>query len=84
MESDGESVDLDYYFERAKTTIEVLNVNMVKPEVPNKAFFEFYSDCTVMNVVKLLVRGKHLYDERHEAIKILKLVTEIEFIMKPR
>jgi hypothetical protein len=75
---------LDFYFERAKNTIEVLNANMVKPEVPNKAFFEFYSDCTVMNVVKLLMRGKHLYEERQEAIKILKLVTEIEFIMRPR
>lgn len=31
--SSAESVDLDYYYERAKVTIEALTSNMVKPEV---------------------------------------------------
>lgn len=82
--SEEESVDLEFYFERARNTVQVLNDNLVKPEVPTAQFFEFYRDSTVMNVVKLLMRGKQLYEDRAEATKILRLVTEIELILKPK
>jgi len=48
---------LESYYDRAKLTIEVLNENMVKPEVPNETFFKFYSDVTEVNVIKLLMIG---------------------------
>lgn len=56
---------------------------MVMPEVVTKIFLEFYRDYTIKNVVKLLFRGKQLYEARAEAIKILKLVTEIDQSAKP-
>ena len=57
-EDSEEKVDLEFYHERAKITVEVLVKNIVMPELINKIFFELYKDITVKNVVKLLMRGK--------------------------
>jgi hypothetical protein len=52
-----ETIDLVFFHDRARLTIEVLVVNMVLPEVVNKVFFEYYREVTVQNVTKLLLRG---------------------------
>ena len=83
-EDSSESIDLDYYYERIKVTIEALNANMVKPEISDQSFFEFYSPVNLSNVVKLLRRGKQLYEMRAEATKIIQIMTEVEYIMMPR
>mgnify|MGYP007097503235 CR=1 FL=1 len=51
---------------------------MIKPEVMNHIFFEFYSEITIENVVKLLLRADQLHNARQQAIKILRTVTEID------
>jgi hypothetical protein len=56
---------------------------MVTPEVPNHLLFDFYREVTPMNAIKLLMRGKQLYETRTQAIKILKCVAEIEYTLKP-
>lgn len=83
-EDSPESTDLDYYYERVKVTIEALNANMVKPEISDQGFFQYYSPCNLSNVVSLLRRGKQLYEMRAEATKIIQIMTEVEYIMMPR
>jgi hypothetical protein len=56
---------------------------MVTPEVPNHLLFDFYREVAPMNAIKLLMRGKQLYETRTQAIKILKCVAEIEYTLKP-
>lgn len=50
-------VDLTSYFVKAKQTIEILTDNMVKPEVLNIVYFEFYNEINIESVVKLLLRA---------------------------
>jgi len=57
-------LDLPLYFERAKLTIDVLVDNMVKPEVLNHIFFEFYKELNISSVVKILLRGTQLFNAR--------------------
>ena len=71
-------------FERAKTTIEVLTVNMVKPDICNHILFTHYREVTKKNCIKLLLRCKRLYDARNEVVNILKLVTEVECVLEPK
>ena len=71
-------------FERAKTTIEVLTVNMVKPDICNHILFTHYKEVTKKNCIKLLLRCKRLYDARNEVVNILKLVTEVECVLEPK
>ena len=71
-------------FERAKTTIEVLTVNMVKPDICNHILFTHYKEVTKKNCIKLLLRCKRLYDARTEVVNILKLVTEVECVLEPK
>ena len=71
-------------FDRAKTTIEVLTMNMVKPDICNHILFTHYKDVTKKNCIKLLLRCKRLYDARNEVVNILKMVTEVECVLKPK
>ena len=66
-----EGIDLPFYHDRARLTIEVLVSNMVMPEVVNKIYFEYYREINVQNVAKLLLKGKQLYEARSEVSKIL-------------
>jgi len=56
----------------------------VLPEVSLSSFFNYYDEVGAINVTKLLIRGSQLYEMREEATKVLKLVIEIEFLMRPR
>lgn len=49
------------YFERAKTTIEVLTTNMVKPDICNSILFQYYKEVNRKSVIKLLLRCDKLY-----------------------
>ena len=69
---------------KAKTTIEVLVANMVRPDVCNHILFAHYQEVNPTNVIKLLMRVKRLYEARHEAVNILKLVMEVEAVITPR
>ena len=64
-------------------TCSVLAKNMIMPDVTNKVYFDFHSDPTTENVLKLLIRGQKLYEVRVEISKILKQVIEIEQVVKP-
>ena len=57
-EETEENLDLEFYHERARITVDVLVRNMVMPELINKVFFEIYKDITIKNVVKMLMRCK--------------------------
>lgn len=57
---------------------------MVQPEISNLVFLERYSDLTLNNVVKTLLRCEQLYQAREAVAKILFRVTEIEQLIKPR
>lgn len=70
-------------YERAKLSIEVLVENMVPPEILNKVFFQYYREITLKNVIKLLLRGKKLYEARADVTKIIKLHIEVEQATKP-
>lgn len=65
-------------YTRAKTTIQVLNGNMVRPDICDRVLFSHYDSVTLKNVIKLLLRTKRLYDARNESVKILKLVMEVD------
>ena len=67
----------------AKTTIDVLVANMVRPNVHDLIMFKHYKDIDRHQVIKLLIRVKNLYDARAEVVDILKLVTEVEQTLKP-
>ena len=71
-------------YEKAKTTIEVLVANMVRPDICNHVLFNHYQNVTPTNVIKLLMRVKRLYDSRNEAVNILKNVAEVEAVIKPK
>ena len=71
-------------YEKAKTTIEVLVDNMVRPDICNHILFAHYQNVTPTNVIKLLMRVKRLYDARNEAVNILKSVMEVEAVIKPK
>lgn len=45
-------------------TIEVLTDNMIKPEVLNHIFFEFYKEVNIESLVKLLLRADQLHNGR--------------------
>ena len=79
----NESTLLDLYT-RAKTTISVLNANMVRPDICDRVLFNHYSEVTSKNVIKLLLRVKRLYDARNESVKILKFVMEVEAVIYPK
>lgn len=64
--------------EKAKTTIEVLAANMVNLQTINKIFFRNYLGVDLESTIKLLYRGRKLYDARERACTILKSVLEIE------
>jgi len=68
-------------YTRAKSTIEVLEANMVRPDVCSKILFTHYQKVSKKNVIKLLIRVKKLYEARNESINILKKVMEAEAIM---
>lgn len=71
-------------FDRAKTTIEILTMNMVKPDICNYILFTHYKEVTKKNVIKLLLRCKRLYNARTEVVNILKMVLEVECVLKPK
>ena len=79
----ADKVDLNYLYERAKLSIEVLVENMVPPEILNKVFFQYYREITLKNVIKLLLRAKKLYEARSDVTKIFRLVIEVEQATKP-
>lgn len=45
-------------YDKAKTTIEVLEKNMIKAIIPNEAFLARYSQKDAKSVIKLLHRAK--------------------------
>ena len=71
-------------YTRSKATIEVLERNMVRPDVSSKILFNHYQKVTKKNVIKLLIRVKKLYEARNESINILKKVMEAEAFMQPK
>ena len=71
-------------FDRSKTTIEVLTMNMVRPDICNHILFTYYQEVTKKNCIKLLLRCKRLYDARNDAIGILKMCSEVELVIKPK
>lgn len=75
---------LEDLYTRAKTTISVLNANMVRPDICDRVLFNHYSEITRKNVIKLLIRVKRLYDARNESVNILKLVMEVEAVIQPK
>jgi hypothetical protein len=68
---------------KAKSTIEVLTANMIRPELLNHVFFEFYKEHTLESAVKLLLRADQLYNARLQASRILRQAIEIEQMIKP-
>ena len=75
---------LNDLYTRAKTTITVLNTNMVRPDICDNILFTHYQEVTKKNVIKLLLRVKRLYDARNEAVNIIKLVIEVEALTQPK
>lgn len=71
-------------FERAKTTIEVLTANMVRPDLCSNIMYQHYTECNNKNTIKLLIRCRKLYDARVEVITILKNIIEAEELIKPK
>jgi len=71
-------------YTRARTTIEVLVANMVRPDIQNSILFAHYQEVTKKNVIKLLIRVKKLYEARNESVNILKLVMEVEAHLQPK
>lgn len=63
---------------KAKTTIEVLNVNMVTGNTSVDRIFEFYNEVTRQNVIKLLIRCKKMYEARAVLKKILHIIIKKE------
>lgn len=71
-------------YTKAKTTIEVMNQNMVRPDITDRILFSHYTDVTKKNVIKLLIRARLLYEARQEAVNILKLVMEVDALIEPK
>ena len=57
---------------------------MVRPDICDRVLFNYYSEVTSKNVIKLLLRVKRLYDARNESVNILKLVMEVEAVIYPK
>jgi hypothetical protein len=53
-----ESIDIKYFHDRARLTIQALVDFMIMPEVVNEIFFEYYKEITLKNVTKLLLKAK--------------------------
>ena len=70
-------------YERAKTTILVLNENMVRPDISSAILFNHYQEVSKKNVIKLLIRVKKMYEARNEAIILLKMMAEVDAFMQP-
>jgi uncharacterized protein YktA (UPF0223 family) len=83
-DDEEDSYNTHSLYEKAKTTIEVLVANMVRPDICNHVLFTHYQNVTPTNVIKLLMRVKRLYDSRNESVNILKNVTEVEAVIKPK
>ena len=64
-------------------TIEVLETNMVRPDISSGILFNHYQEVTKKNVIKLLIRVKKMYEARNEAIILLKMMSEVDAFMKP-
>jgi len=79
-----DKIHMQEFYDKAKTTIEVLVANMVRPDIANHVLFTHYAEVTPTNVIKLLMRVRRLYDARNEAVNILKLVYEAESILLPK
>ena len=60
----------------AKTTIDVLTKNMVMTDMTLDRMFEYYSEISRVNVVKLLIRCRKLYEARVDVKKILNAIIE--------
>ena len=71
-------------YEKTKTTIEVMDQNMVRPDITDRILFSHYNEVNKKNVIKLLIRTKRLYDARAEAVRILKLVMEVDAMIEPK
>ena len=61
-----------------------MNQNMVRPDITDRILFSHYSEVTKKNVIKLLIRCHRLYDARVEAVRILKLVMEVDAMIQPK
>ena len=82
MKDDFETLSLLY--EDAKTTIIKLTENMIKPDVSLAIFFKHYQEINRKNVIKLLLRGKRLYDARNQMVNILVYVLQIDALLAPQ
>jgi hypothetical protein len=69
---------LKEFHDISKTTIEVLNSNMITGDTSLERIFEFYEDITRENVIKLLLRCKKMYEARVDIKKILLLIIKKE------
>ena len=74
---------MDEFFEKTKTTIEVLAANMVHQKMIATIFFLNYQQPTRENITKLLIRANILYDARDRATILLKSIVEIETLIQP-
>lgn len=83
-DDEEDSYNMQTLYDKAKTTIEVLVANMVRPDICNHILFNHYQNVTPTNVIKLLMRVKRLYDARNESVNILKNVMEVEAVIKPK
>ena len=75
---------MDEFFEKTKTTIEVLAANMVHQKMIATIFFLNYQQPTRENITKLLIRANILYDARDRATILLKSIVEIETLIQPK
>ena len=75
---------MDEFFEKTKTTIEVLAANMVHQKMIATIFFLNYQQPTRGNITKLLIRANILYDARDRATILLQSIVEIETLIQPK
>jgi len=75
---------MDVFFEKTKTTIEVLAANMVHQKFIATIFFLNYQQPTRDNIIKLLYRAKILYEARDKATILLKSIVEIDTLIQPK
>ena len=70
-------------YARSRCTIEVLETNMVRPDISSAILFNHYQEVSKKNVIKLLIRVKKMYEARNEAIILLKMMAEVDAFMQP-
>ena len=75
---------MDLFFEKTKTTIEVIAANMVHQKFIATIFFLNYQQPTRENIIKLLYRAKIFYEARDKATILLKSIVEIETLIQPK